>query len=58
MLVFDKHYDGESLCDLERDIVEALDSRYNPIVDDIPQDKHGISKGTFEVIIKWVNDDG
>jgi len=57
MLVFDKTYDGESLCDLERDVVESLDSRYNPIVDQIPQDKHGISKGVFKVTITWVQND-
>lgn len=53
MIVFEKEYDGESLYDLGRDIAEAIDVTYNPIVEEIPQDEYGIQLGTFKVIIEW-----
>jgi len=54
--VYEKVYDGESLYDLERDIAESFDPRYNPIVESIPQDKHGIQLGEFTVTITWKNE--
>lgn len=53
MIVFEKEYDGESLYDLGRDIAEAIDVTYNPIVEEIPQDEYGFQLGTFKVIIEW-----
>lgn len=52
-VVFKKDYDGESLYDVERDVMESFDENYNPIVKDIPQDQYGIQKGTFTVTITW-----
>jgi hypothetical protein len=54
--IFEKDYDGESLYDLDRDISECLDSRYNPIVDKIPQDEYGFQLGTFKVRVEWIPD--
>jgi len=58
LTLFDKTYDGESIVDIYRDVAEAIDSRYNNLIDKIPQDRHGFQKGTFDVSIKWVEDDG
>ena len=57
MILFNKQYDGESLIDTYRDFSEALESDYNPLVSEIPQDKYGFQKGTFTVTIEWKNDD-
>ena len=37
MNVFDKSYDGESIVDVGRDVYEAFDESFNPVVKDIPQ---------------------
>lgn len=52
-IVFLKSYDGESLYDLSRDIDEAIDEVYNPIMKTIPVDEHGFQKGRFAVSILW-----
>ena len=57
MNVFDKSYDGESIVDVGRDVYEAFDESFNPVVKDIPQDRHGISSGIFRVIIGWCEND-
>ena len=57
MIVFKKEYDGESLYDLGRDIAEASDVTFNPIVEVIPQDEYGIQLGTFKVTIEWSEDE-
>lgn len=58
-IVLLKSYDGESLYDLSRDIGEAIDEAYNPIMKTIPIDEHGFQKGRFAVSILWhgENDD-
>lgn len=56
LTVYEKVYDAESLCDLERDIAEAFDPRYNPSVGNIPQDHHGFQHGEFTVTITWKNE--
>lgn len=53
MIIFKKEYDGESLYDVGRDIDEAFNAAYNYLMDDIPQDKDGFTKGTFTVTIEW-----
>lgn len=53
MEIFKKEYDGESLYDLERDVVEALMEEYNSVIGEIPTDEHGFQQGTFEVTITW-----
>lgn len=52
-VIFKKEYDGESLCDVERDMSEAFDPRFNIDVQDIPVDEYGFSQGTFKVTIEW-----
>lgn len=53
MIIFEKQYDGESLCDLGRDIAESVDETYNEIVKEIPSDEHGFQLGTFRVTVTW-----
>ena len=53
LTIFNKTYDGESIVDMYRDVAESIDSRYNNLVDQIPQDKHGFQLGDFEVTITW-----
>jgi hypothetical protein len=57
MKIFEKDFDGESLYDVQRDIIECFDGRFNPIVKDIPQDEHGIQLGTFRITVEWINED-
>lgn len=58
MNIFEKEYDGESIYDLQRDVIEAVDASFNPMVNDIPQDDHGFQLGTFTVKIEWrLNDE-
>lgn len=52
-IVFLQTYDGESLYDLSRDIGEAFEEAYNPIMKSIPVDEHGFQKGSFTVSILW-----
>lgn len=56
LTVFEKEYDGESLYDLDRDIAEAIDERFNPTVKNIPQDEHGFQLGTFKVTVTWTEE--
>lgn len=56
MIVFEKEYDGESIVDVYRDVGEAFDEKYNPVVKHIPQDGH-FPKGIFKVSIVWSNDE-
>ena len=57
-VLFEKQYDGESLYDVDRDIAEAFDERFNPKVSVVPQDEHGFQKGTFTVKIEWSPEGG
>jgi len=57
MITFEKDYDGESIYDVYRDVSEAFDSRYNPILETIPTDEHYIQTGTFKVLITWSPDE-
>lgn len=53
MVIFEKQYDGESLYDVPRDVSEAFDEQFNPVIASIPKDEHFIQKGTFTVKIEW-----
>ena len=57
MIIFEKVYDGESICDMDRDICEAFLEAYNPVMKEVPCDEHGFCKGTFTVKIEWKNDE-
>ena len=39
--------------DVDRDVHEAFDARFNDLIDAIPQDEHGFQKGSFRVIVEW-----
>lgn len=56
LTVFEKEYDGESICDAFRDFSEAFNGDFNPIVSDIPQDQYGFQVGNFKVTITWENE--
>jgi len=58
MEVFNKKYDGDSICDLSRDIHEALDGRYNDKINEIPVDAYGFFQGTFTLRIEWKPNSG
>jgi hypothetical protein len=56
MNIFEKEYDGESIVDMGRDVHEAFEERFNPIMNQVPCDEHGIYTGTFKVTIQWVEE--
>lgn len=56
IILLDKQYDGESICDVPRDVSEAFREEFTPAVGQIPTDEHHIQKGTFSVIITWEPD--
>lgn len=53
LTIFEKEYDGESVYDVDRDVSEAFQGDFNPIVKQIPRDEHGFQQGVFEVTITW-----
>lgn len=53
MEIFKQQYSGESIVDVCRDVWEAFDADFNPLVENIPQDEYGIQKGTFTVTVTW-----
>lgn len=55
--LFEKDYDYESLYDLNRDLAEANDEEFNPVMADLPKDEFGFIKGTFTVKIEWKDED-
>lgn len=56
MIIFDKTYDGESIIDAPEDIGDMLDPTMNPACKDIPQDEHGIHKGSLRVTVEWIKE--
>ena len=53
MIIFEKEYDGESLYDVGRDVMECFETRFNPLVKDIPQDEYGFCLGTYKITVEW-----
>lgn len=53
MVVFNKDYRGEDLCDVGRDVSEAFDEDFNELLKKIPQDRHGFHCGRFNINITW-----
>lgn len=51
--IFEKKYNGESLCDLGRDVEEAVSEEYNDKMEQLPVDQHGFTSGYFKVTIEW-----
>lgn len=49
MIVFKKDYEGfESLYDIERDVIECFDPRFNNLAKNIPSEFEGTIKVTIE----------
>lgn len=57
MLIFEKSYAAEELSDLDRDMCECFDERFNPVVGRIPTDECGFQKGKFTVTVTWVDEE-
>lgn len=57
LVIHSKVYDGESIVDLERDISEMFDDRFNPVILNIPYNKWHIMKGKFKVTVQWSDND-
>jgi hypothetical protein len=54
VIILDKQYDGESIVDLNRDVSEMLDEKFDPRIKTIPRDKYGFMQGTFKLTVEWV----
>ena len=57
MILFEKEYDGESMCDMDRDLCEAFIEAYNPEMKQVQRDQYGFCKGTFKLTIEWESDE-
>ena len=55
-IVFTETYNGESICDINRDVSEAMDEHYNGAMKAVPVDEYGLSLGTFTITITWNGD--
>jgi hypothetical protein len=53
MMIFQKHYDGESIVDVSRDVWEAFDADFNEVMGTIPLTEWGMHQGRFRVTIEW-----
>lgn len=42
-----KRYEPDTSCDMEQDLIEAIDPRFNEMARGLPED------GTYTVIVKW-----
>jgi hypothetical protein len=58
MKLFEKIYDGSSIADVDRDLIEAFDTDFNPAAKDITLDEYNIMRGSFRVTVLWTEDDG
>lgn len=53
ILIFEQDYTKESLADVERDVREAFDIRFNEVLELLPVDGDGFSEGVFTITINW-----
>lgn len=55
LILLDKEYDMEALYDVERDVMECFDSKFNPVAKLVdkyyPKDEHGFSEAVYRVRI-------
>ena len=53
--LFRKEYDGDSIPDIYRDVSEAIDEKFNPIVAQVPDMEGfpGFAAGKFTLTITW-----
>lgn len=52
--LFNKQYDGESIVDIERDLMEM----FNDVSESVPVDENNIMNGTFTVQVSWEQENG
>ena len=52
-VTFDKSYCGDEISDVYRDVSEAFEEPFNPVLLDIPKDEHGFQTGKFRIMIEW-----
>ena len=52
MIILYKLYDGNSITDVEEDIIDALNYSSH-----IPEDEHGFKQGTFKVTVEYLEDE-
>ena len=52
-VIFEKVYSSEELNDLDRDLWERFDPKFNPVMETIEQDEYGFHKGSFTVKVVW-----
>lgn len=57
-MIFDKKYDADNLCNMDRDLLEAFDPLLNPFLLTIPVDENEMFKGTIKFTIEWFPCDG
>lgn len=51
--IFEKQYDGNSLCDMNRDLHEALNPEFNDKAERLEMDEHYMVKGTITVTMRY-----
>lgn len=55
LILLNKDYDSESLCDVVRDVMESFDTKFNPVAELVdkyyPKDRHGFSEAIYKVRI-------
>ena len=57
--IYEKDYIGfESLYDIQRDVYEALDPKFNPNIESVPEEFNGTIKLTMEYIPNERGDEG
>lgn len=54
--ILNKEYDFDSISDIERDIIESLDPRFNPDASQIKTDKNGAFDGMVKVTIEYIEE--
>lgn len=53
ILIFEQYYTKESLADIDSDVHEAFDLRFNEVLELLPVDADGFMEGMFTVTINW-----
>lgn len=56
MELLNRTYDGEEMCDIDRDVNECFDHHFNPDVLKIPTIDGGFPAGRFRVVVTWENE--
>ena len=57
MIVFDQEYCDETLNDVERDVIEAFDPKFNPCMPELEKDEYGFSDARYRITIELIEDE-